>query len=117
MGAPRPYDVARALRTDAGHAHEHLEGRRADFNGKQVEVVERPVGFRVDIGLEKRVRLVDELFNLVLVETHEPVCLVEPMLTIELDSVGLRKPRILADGHVGAEEHALHVERAIERSR
>ena len=91
--------------------------RRVDFDRKQVEVVECPVCLRVDIGLEKRVRLVDELFNLVLVEAHKPVRLVEPMLAIELDGVGLREPLILADGHVCTEEHTLHVERSIERSR
>ena len=116
-GAPGAHDGVRALHADAGHAQERLERRLVHLHGEEVQVVERPVRLRVHLGVQERVLLVDDLGDVEAVEAQEPVRLVEPVLAVELQGVGAGQARVVVHGRVGAEEHALERERAVERGR
>ena len=83
--------------------------------GKKVEIVERPVRFRVDVDVEERMPLVDDLAHVEPVKPHEPVGLVEPVLAVELNGAVAWQPFVLVDGEVGAEEHALHGDVSVKR--
>ena len=59
-------------------------------------------------------RLVDELVHFEAVEPHEPIGLVQAMFAVQLDRPGGREPRVLVNGKVCAEEHALKVVRRVQ---
>ena len=82
-----------------------------------LQVVDGPVRLRVELRVEERVVLVDYLAHVELVEAHKPIGLVEAMLAIEFHRPRCGQALIGDYRQVGAEEHALERERAIERRR
>ena len=116
-GAPRAHDEIRSAHADAGHAQQRLERSGVHLHGEEVQVVDGPVRLRVEVGIEEGVVLVDDLGDVEAVEAQQPVGLVQPMLAVELDGVGAGQALVVVHRRVGAEEHALERQRAVERGR
>ena len=116
-GSPGFYDKARPAWADAGYAQEHLERGRVHFYGEVLQMVDCPVRLRVKLRVEEGIVLVDYLAHIEFVEAHKPIGLVESMLAIELHRARCGQALIGGYRQVGAEEHALERERAIERRR
>lgn len=83
-GLARSQDRARTLHADARHAQQQLVRSRVHLDGKLFEMVERPISLRVEQRVEEWIALVDDLAHIELVEPHQPIRLIKPMLTVEL---------------------------------
>ena len=71
-------------------------------------MLDRPVAFRVQIGIEIRVGIVQDLIRLELVEPQQPVRLIEPVLPQKRRlSVQRGEPGVLGDRDIGRIEHPL----------
>lgn len=108
-------DLSDSGGTDAGDSQQDFGGGAVDLYGKLVQVMDGPVALRIQLGVEEGLVFGEEFFCHESVVAHEPVCLVESMLSEEGNGgAELREGSVFVEGDVAGVEDALQVEDLIE---
>ena len=106
------------LDANARDTKEHLVIGHLDIYREKLRMPKRPSRLRVQFQVEIRIRRVDDFVVAELVESHQPVSLVKPVLT---DKRRLRrecgKPLVGIQRHIARKIHALHLLLLIEAVR
>ena len=69
------------LHSYAWNSQNHFIIRRIDIHRKKMRISKRPTQFRVDLGIQIRIRIIQDFVNFKSIKTQQPIGLIQSIFT------------------------------------